>query len=102
MSNSRETRRDRLKPRYRPGVQVARLCLVCYLGVLLMLSSLQRQLIYQPTHIPQLPVRESGVRPGSGEDVTVRTADGLELHGWHLMPAPLKAETPAEFDRCLG
>lgn len=67
-----------------------------------MLSTLQRQLIYQPTRVPQLPVSESGCRPASGEDLTLRTADGLELHGWHLMPAPLQAETSAEFDRCLG
>lgn len=57
-----------------------------YAGLCLMLMVIQRKLIYFPT-------RESPLTPASLElptdrfhQITVQSADGLTLHGWHLLP----------------
>ena len=66
-----------------------------------MLAVLQRQLIYQPTRVSQLPISESGFRRGSGEEISLPTPDGLQLGGWHILPSSLNAAAAADFDRCL-
>lgn len=102
MSNSRETHPDRSKPWYRWCVKVARRVLVYFLGILLLLSIMQREMLYVPSHVPQLPVSEAGGLPGGGEHVALQTADGLQLHGWHLLPQPLTAANAGEFDHHLA
>lgn len=86
--------------------RVARVCLV-YLGmpymfILLGLTFLQRQMMYVPSHAQALPVSLAGVPQNGGEDITCRSADGLQLHGWHLLPWGMTAKDPAEFDRHLA
>lgn len=102
MSNSRETHPDRWKPWYRWGVKLARWAVVYYLGILLFLSIMQREMLYVPSHVPQLPISEAGGLPGSGEEIVLQTADGLQLHGWHLLPQPLTAANAGEFDHHLA
>jgi hypothetical protein len=53
--------------------------------VLAVLWSLQRRLIYVPDTSPVPPASE--VVPGA-RDVTLHTADGLELDAWFVPPAP--------------
>ncbi len=57
--------------------------------VVAVLWALQRQLIYFPDTTPVPPV--SGIIPG-GRDVTLHTADGLELGAW-FVPAAGSADT---------
>jgi len=102
MSNSRETHPDRSKPWYRWCVKLTRWVLVYYLGILLFLSIKQREMLYVPSHVPQLPISEAGGSPGSGEEIVLQTADGLQLHGWHLLPQPLTAANVREFDHHLA
>lgn len=86
--------------------RVARPCLV-YLGIpymciLICLAFLQRQMMYVPTHAKTLPVNLAGAPPNGGEDITCQSRDGLQLHGWHLLPAGVTARDQAEFDRHLA
>src|ERR671912_2885924 len=57
--------------------------------VVAVLWALQRQLIYFPDNTPVPSV--SGIIPG-GRDVTLHTADGLELGAW-FVPAARSADT---------
>lgn len=57
-----------------------------YVGLCLMLMLIQRKLIY-------FPARETSMAPASFQlpverfhQITVKTADGLTLHGWHVLP----------------
>lgn len=59
--------------------------LVVLAGVLLVVWSLQRQLMYFPDRADPGSVTE--VVP-DGRDLTLTTADGLELGAWFLPPAP--------------
>lgn len=53
-------------------------------GVLLVLTAMQRRLVYFPD---TSPVPAAGVVIAGARDVTLRTADGLELGAW-FVPAP--------------
>ncbi len=101
MSNSRETPPDRPRPWLRWGWIIARLWLVSYLAIVLLVSIAQRQLIYAPSRVPQVPINAAGFLPGAGEPVSITAQDGLQLHGWHFLPPPLTAVDAAGFDRRL-
>ena len=102
MSDTPETPPDRQRtwPRWCWGL--VRRVLVYYLMFMLFLSFIQRQLIYVPTPADKLPVSLAGGPPGSGEDVVIRTADGLQLHGWHLLPRNKSAVNAAGFEQSLA
>lgn len=63
--------------------RVARLALVVYLGVVILLTCLQRQLIYGPKRVASLALPQVDARVHV-EPVIYRSDDGLSLHGWHF------------------
>jgi fermentation-respiration switch protein FrsA (DUF1100 family) len=67
-----------------------------------MLALLQRLLIYFPARDLRIEPRDAGLPAGQVHNVTVRADDGLELHGWHLMPDGQTAADRAEADQTLA
>ncbi len=102
MSNSPETPPDRWKPWLRWFLTLGQRCLIYYLVLVLFISLQQRQMLYVPSRVPKLPIREAGCLPGGGEEISLKTADGLQLQGWHLLPPPLTGKKVADFDRLLA
>ena len=68
-----------------------RLPLLAYCVVLLLVAVFQRKLIYHPARAGSIDTRDASFAPGQVRDVTVTTADGLELRGWHVLPDELPA-----------
>lgn len=70
-----------------------------------MLALLQRRLIYQPTRTGSIDPEFSGLLQSRLENVTVETADGLQLHGWFVRALPATASrrpaTPAGDGRAV-
>lgn len=77
-------------------------CLVYYLGFVLVLSLLQRSLMYVPTRAATLPVSRAGLPYGTAVDISFKSDDGLELHGWHVLPTGKFAVGAADYDRHLA
>jgi pimeloyl-ACP methyl ester carboxylesterase len=102
MSISPETPRDPTKSLGRRVLRIAQRYLVYYLGLVLVLSFFQRRLMYVPTTASALPVSLAGGGLGTGEDISFRADDGLELHGWHLLPAGMRLSGKSDFDRSLA
>ena len=100
MSTSQESPPDPNSLRRR-GLRLVTITVISYLGFVLLLSLLQRKLMYVPTRAAELPVNLAGAGLGAGEDITYHTDDGLELHGWHLLPAGERLSTPEQFERSL-
>ena len=84
------------------GWRLAQRCVIYYLGIVVLLSMLQRQLLYVPSLAKALPVSQAGAPPNSAADITYRTDDGVELHGWHFLPLNETAQNQAEFDQRLA
>ena len=85
MSDSRETHRDRPKSWSGWCLRICKSCLLIYLILLLLLSVMQRGLMYVPSRAAALPINAE--RLGMpGFDISTVTSDGLRLHGWHLAP----------------
>ena len=78
------------------------LVLLCYLGLALMLTLLQRKLIYLPTRAAAIPSSAAGLGAGRVHDVAFMTPDGLELHGWHFLPAGRTCGSRGECDAELA
>jgi fermentation-respiration switch protein FrsA (DUF1100 family) len=76
--------------------------LVVYLGVVVMLALLQRTLIYLPDRAPRIEPAEAGLSAGQVHTVTLQTDDGLELRGWHVLPAGRSVPEPADAGRQLA
>lgn len=74
---------------------------VVYIGLVVILSFLQRMLIYHPARSGRLPAAEANWPGGTLRDVAVETHDGLTLHGWHLLPAATSARSREELDAHL-
>lgn len=55
------------------------------LGVLVMFVASQRSLIYQPFVEKSLPATLAALPTGRAHDVTTRTEDGIDLHGWLIL-----------------
>lgn len=71
---------------------------VPYLGMLIMLVSIQRSLIYHPFAQKSLPAKLSTLTPGRTHDAAVRTEDGLDLRGWLVLAKGHLANTEKEVD----
>jgi len=57
-----------------------------YLGICLMLSLIQRKLIYVPTKSETLTAAVAGMPEQRYHLLRVPTDDGVTLHGWHVLP----------------
>ncbi len=66
-----------------------------------MLTAFQRSLIYVPRKVSRVELAESGIDPRQIRTVRTRTADGLTLYGWHVLPEDAWAERPEDFERLL-
>ena len=84
------------------GRRVRRWLLVFFIGYIMflgLLTSVQRSLIYQPHRVDRLPAKEVRL-PFPVEDITVKSWDGLELHGWRVLGNGQQTNnTPATPDR---
>lgn len=99
MSNSRETHRDRPNCWRDWCLRICKNCLLIYLVLLLLLSIMQRELMYVPSRATALPVQAE--RLGiPGFDISTRTTDGLVINGWHLVP-PQRDPAVVDAERCL-
>ena len=67
--------------------------LLLYGVVVLLLTLLQRKLMYQPTIVPELSPAAMGAEREAA-DVTTETDDGLTLHGWHWKSRSTAADKP--------
>lgn len=67
-----------------------------------MFVAFQRSLIYQPFVESPLPAKLAMLATGQGHDVTTRTDDGLDLHGWLFLAKGHAAETEDELDSKLA
>ncbi len=66
-----------------------------------MLSMLQRWLIYFPTRKREVRVEDASLPAGKVHHISVRTDDGLELHGWHVLADGHLATDQEQCDREL-
>lgn len=64
-----------------------KMILVTYVGLCLMLGVMQRGLIYFPMREEQMKPESWGLAGTRCLPVTIATADGVSLHGWHVLPA---------------
>ena len=76
--------------------------LIVYVFCAMMLALLQRSLIYLPTRQGEIEPEDAGLPPGRVHTITVRADDGLELRGWHVLPAGQSAADRAACDRQLA
>jgi len=72
--------------------------LLPYGMVTLMLTFLQRSLIFQPYRARLIDPAELGLAQGVVHTVSVRSHDGLNLCGWLVLAAGRSAETPEQCD----
>ena len=75
--------------------------MVPYGAVTLMLTMLQRSLIFQPYRVAVIEPAELGRPAGGVHTVEVRSHDGLLLRGWHVLPDGRAARTREECDEEL-
>lgn len=75
---------------------------VPYLGALILLASFQRSLIYHPFAAKSLPANQAGFGTGRVHDVTARTEDNLDLHGWLVLAKGHVARTDEQFSAELA
>ncbi|NLF69756.1 MAG: alpha/beta hydrolase [Candidatus Anammoximicrobium sp.] len=57
-----------------------------YLAIVVMLAVLQRAMIYLPARQSRIDPQEAGLAAGRVHSIALQTDDGLELHGWHVLP----------------
>jgi fermentation-respiration switch protein FrsA (DUF1100 family) len=76
--------------------------LITYLLCVLMFALLQRWLIYLPSRAARIDPQDADLPAGQVHTITVRTDDGLELRGWHVLPNGQTASDRDECDRQLA
>jgi len=69
-----------------------------YVLIVLGIALFQRHLIYRPTRVALIPAQAAGFAPDAIHDVVLTTDDGLELHGWHLLPTGKRCHDSASCD----
>jgi pimeloyl-ACP methyl ester carboxylesterase len=100
-SGRRQSPRRRLHPcRRLPRIVLS--LLAFYFVVVIMLNFLQRSFIYLPTRESRIEPQDAGLPPGQVHTVTIRTDDGLELRGWHILADGRSAADRAGCDRELA
>lgn len=67
-----------------------------------MFVTFQRSLIYQPFVEKSLPAAQAGFGTGRAHDLTLRTDDDVELHGWLILAKEHIAKTDAQADAKLA
>jgi pimeloyl-ACP methyl ester carboxylesterase len=77
-------------------------CVLYYLGFILMLAFFQRSLIYPATRVERLTPSDAGLPLGQVHDITFPSADGLTLHGWHILPKSKIAVNQSQCDEYLN
>lgn len=70
-----------------------------YLLLCAVLFAMQRKLIYAPTRAEAVDPQRAGLAPDRARNVTVSTADGVTLGGWHVRPEACAGE--ADFDASM-
>jgi len=73
-----------------------------YVAIVVMLAVLQRSLIYLPDRESQIAPQDAGLSPGRVHAITLKTDDGLELRGWHILPPAQSATDPKQCDQQLA
>jgi hypothetical protein len=73
-----------------------------YLAIVVMLAFLQRTLIYLPSRQSQIEPQDAGLPPGRVHTITLNSDGGLELRGWHLLPAGQSATDLRQCDEQLA
>ncbi len=66
--------------------QILLLLLIFYVGIILVLTLIQRKLIYHPTKVAILNVQDWGFAQGRCLPVTFEVEPGYKLQGWHVLP----------------
>jgi hypothetical protein len=72
-----------------------RTLVLCWIGLILLVMVFQRKLIFVPGKGPARSAQESGYAPGDSQPFTLKTRDGLELQGIHVLPVG-QPETDAD------
>lgn len=73
-----------------------------YSGIVLLLTIIQRSLMYAPAHVATLPALDSGFPDGQALDIAVATKDELTLHGWQILPSGKSGQDLATADQILA
>jgi len=73
-----------------------------YFFIALVLTALQRYLIYPGRSSETISARDARLPEGRVHTITMESEDGLELRGWHVLAAGRTAATREEFDRELA
>lgn len=77
----------------RTALAILTICLL----LLLMLALLQRRLIYFPSRQAHIDPQQAGLPVGRVHTITLETDDGVQLHGWHVLP---NGQVAADRDAC--
>lgn len=76
-------------------------CFLYYCGVVLLLAFFQRWLMYPATRVEKMTTQAAGLPMGRVHDIEIQSADGLTLHGWHILPSGKTAVDQAHCDEYL-
>jgi fermentation-respiration switch protein FrsA (DUF1100 family) len=74
---------------------------VLYVGLVVMLASMQRSLIYHPFREKSLRAQSLPLPAGQALDVSVRTEDNLDLRGWLILAKGITAADAQELEARL-
>ncbi len=72
---------------------------ILYVILASMLAFMQRSLIYFPSRASRIEAADAGMIEGRVHTVALETDDGLQLRGWHILPAGVTAHSLAECDQ---
>ena len=73
-----------------------------YCAIVLILTFIQRWLIYHPTTANALPVSDQVLNRATAHDFTFQSTDKLTLHGWHFLRAGEYADNLEECQQKLS
>ena len=92
----------RISQRQRRWLRVILSVPATYLVMVLMLTLLQRSLIYLPTRERSIEPQDADLPPGQVHTITVQTKDQLRLRGWHVLADGHRAADRQECERELA